>query len=143
MGGVSKAVGGYVPRKDRRASSSPADSETSRSGRFTEIQYLAGERWVTERLFGQHLQMTGPACHIARAWDEILSVCPGRSWRMVLTEAGEPCLVMYGPTAPVPGGRWGPAPWREYPLLQLGVIPFAGEPRPQPRKSRLRADARL
>ena len=71
-----------------------------------EIQRLTtGERgrWVMERRFGDHLSHSCPVSHIDLVWDQILTACPGSSWRMVQLLPGGGEIIHHGPTEPVPG----------------------------------------
>lgn len=76
-----------------------------------EIQYQAGgrgrsrEKWLPERRFHRDI----PWAHVGRVWDELVSACGGRSWRLARVDGPEP-VTEYGPTEVAPGEPWGPVP---------------------------------
>lgn len=77
-----------------------------------EIQWLEAKngRWLKERRFGDHLAHTCPVSYIDLVWDQILTTCPGCSWRMVQLVPGADGIILHGPTTAVAGAPKAPFP---------------------------------
>jgi hypothetical protein len=106
-----------------------------------EIQYMTGgrgrspEKWLPERRFHQDISWG----HVDRTWDSLVSLCAGRSWRLVqVSDAGT--VVERGPTEVVPGEPWGPAPGSAslVPPLRFEQFTVKAEPQEIPEAFRRR-----